>query len=179
MVVYLSCFVTYAGAVGYSKNIPVNPVKQATNYWCWAACSEMCGRTLVPESTITQYDIAEYISGTPDCADYSGSGYDIINGCKYATLNRRTFDCKENTFALVNERIYKNEPLVGIGLYDPVNAGHAVLITGTVFTDGAEGSGFEVYFIDPGDALTYRYPLNDLKKGEYYGLCITHVIYAV
>lgn len=98
----------------------------------------MCGKTVAPESTRTQYDIVAYLNYPV------GNGYDTINGCKYAAMNKKDFTAGKFESRILVNWLYKNEAVVALCINkDDVDAiGHALLVNGTLFYDGSGNCGW-------------------------------------
>ncbi len=169
--IYLSCFVTYAGAYGDFRYVQVTPVEQAKDNWCWAACAEMCGKTVARESTRTQYDIVAHLYGSSSYDGPSGNVFNIIDGCNYAAMNKKSFKLEELKSEILVNWAYKNEAVVVL-CYDKSDtsaAGHTLLINGTYFYDGDAGSWLKVYYIDPAYGREFNCLYDDFCDGSGNG----------
>ena len=150
LTLYLSCFATYASEIAVYRYVNVTPVEQAEDDWCWAACAEMCGKTVNRQSTRTQHNIVAYLTGVKGTKP-TGSGYDTIDGCKYASINKKDFTADLFEFFILTNWTSKNEAVVAL-CFDKRSdklPGHALLVNGTHFYDGDGESWLRVYYIDP------------------------------
>lgn len=126
----------------------------------------MCGKTVAPESTRTQYDVAQIIGSLP-----IGDGYLIIEGCEYVAMEKKEFKTDFMSFSICNEWTMKKEALVAVCFYnnDPDYPGHALLINGTVFYDGDGGTKYSINYIDPSGGQEYRCSYEGFCDGSENG----------
>lgn len=177
--IYFSCFPISASAIGDTSYVSITPVKQKMDFWCWAACSEMCGKTVDPSSPLTQTDVVKLIKGS--IVNETGAGEDILRGVKFVARNKKSFTLKPIDFNTLVIKIKAKEAVIANGRneIDPKNPGHTLLIHGTVFYDGEGGSQYSVYYCDPYDAKTYFCDYDSFCDGSYSDFSVYTVICTV
>lgn len=69
-----------------ASTVNVTRVRQAKSNWCWAATSEMVGRSVNRSSTMTQWDVVGYVKGS-NYPNVGGTSEDMKKGIAYASAN--------------------------------------------------------------------------------------------
>ena len=179
--VYLSCVSTYASAIAVSTTVAVKPVKQAKSNWCWAACAEMCGKTIYDKSPRDQFDVVQFIKHSQD--NVTGTGYDCIAACEYVACNLKTFTRINGTLDLsqLGSHFSKKQGVVATIKNPNVTPNHDVLLNGTQIVDGNGGTRFFIDYIDPIDCWQYHELYDDFCNGNtnsYKGYKAVVMIYA-
>ncbi|MBD5129622.1 MAG: hypothetical protein HDT43_06830 [Ruminococcaceae bacterium] len=163
--IYLSCASVPASAIVVNYVVPVAPVIQAKSNWCWAACAEMCGKTIAPSSTRTQYDVVKYIKG--DTYNVGGNKLECANGCKYVALSEKDFIIGYMDFSVIGNRTGRNEALVAFGEPTEGSGGHTFLIRGSQFVDGSGSTQYNIDYINPSNGNNYHCSYESFCNGEY------------
>ncbi len=155
-VVYLSCYPTSASASTRSVisfMATVTPIRQQADTWCWAACAEMCGKTIDPTSTRTQADVVNYVD-----SDLAETIDGIIKGCEYVANFKKSFTYDFISSTLLYRKASQKEATVVLAypkngtMYDP---GHTLLVYGIVSTSSEGVTKRDVYYVDPWDGKRY------------------------
>ena len=152
----LSPLQTHATNIIYM--VSVTPVQQAKSNWCWAACSEMAGKTMYSSSSRTQYSVVDHIYGY--APNLMGTLGDVVEGSKYVAYYTRSFASSFSAwmFSSLENHISQGKPVtVGLGYYSNGQriGGHMVVITGTAHVEDSTGSYWFIYYIDPDDGSGY------------------------
>ena len=86
-------------------------VQQAKSNWCWAACAEMAGHYVYPQTDKSQWAVVRYFKGTAteDYPNVGGDSSDMERAVEYVANN--TVDYSVVTAALRCSQIY-NEVVV-------------------------------------------------------------------
>lgn len=127
----------------------------------------MCGKTVAPESTRTQYDVAQKFGSTG-----VGDGFLTIAGCQYVAMDKKEFGIYQDmSFSTCTEWAMKKEALVALCYYNnnPDYPGHALLINGTIFYDGDGGTTHTLIYIDPDHGWEYRCSYKGFCDGSENG----------
>lgn len=177
--VYLSCVSTYASATAVSTVVSVTPVKQAKSNWCWAACAEMCGKTIYNKSPRDQYGVVQYVKHTQD--DVTGNGYDCLAGCEYVACNLKNFTYGMLDLSQLGSKFSQNQAVIAVIKQSGATKNHDVLLYGTQIVDGDGGTKLYIDYIDPIDCWRYHVLFDDFCNGtanSYFGYKVTVMIYA-
>lgn len=180
--VYLSCVSTYASAGMYTFIADVTPIKQAKPNWCWAACAEMVGKSVNPNSKRTQYDVVQYLKGNQN--DQTGKVSDIVLGCEYVSHNSKNF-----TFGMLKpeglvQRILPREGVVAVLTQRNGTGGHAVVIRQInmnviVWGDNTTTTNYSVGYVDPATGGTYVCTYESFCNDHFGDLKLTAMVYTV
>ena len=168
----LSVLVSLSASADYYYTLDrgvLTDVQQAKSNWCWAACAEMAGHYVDPNTDKTQWAVVRYFKGTAteDFPDVGGNINDIAAAIRYVSNDKVTY--RTTTDSLRNGDIYNEVVLAdraaiaGMGYYDIGGEyhGHAVLVYGTRHECGVD----YVVYSDPAEGKAYREPYNDFKNG--------------
>lgn len=179
--VYLSCVSTYASAGGFLYIANVTPVKQAKSNWCWAACAEMCGKSVDNSSTRTQYDVVEYIK----CGQYNSTANlgEILIACEYVTSFSKDFRNGTLSAAKLSNYILSRQGVIAILSKNNGTIGHDVVInqilTNVIVGENSASSIYSIGFIDPWDGETHLSDFDAFCNGSYYSYKLQTMVYAV
>lgn len=175
MGIYLSCASIPANASVINNVVPVTPVIQAKSNWCWAACAEMCGKTISPSSKLTQSDVVKYIKG--DTVNESGKILECTNGCTYVALSKKKFIFGYIDFSVISNRTSRKEALVAYGEATLGSVGHAFLIRGSQFIDNDEGTQYNIDYINPSNGNNYHCSYESFCNGSYNNFIFNFMTY--
>lgn len=162
--VYKTCTVTVIN----EKKLGTIPVLQEEDYWCWAACAEMMGKTAYPASQLTQTDAVKsgFNNDTPNYPLEDNEK--VCRAVEYIADDRIAVASTTGnySFSTVKASIDSGNALI-LGLnseiQDPVSGvmgGHMVIIYGYRIAP----TGNYVYILNPVNETL----LNPDFEGKYY-----------
>ncbi len=170
LIVVMSFTVT---AIAYSSEVHqtlVTPVVQAKTLWCWAACAEMAGKYMYSSSNRSQYDVVNYLKGTPSdlYPNVAGSISETATGASYITYNNHSFSSIGLPFSFdaLHAALGNHQPVLA-GCTYLSGGGHMVTIYRTVKAiDGGVTYTYVSYY-DPANGNGYVCTYSDFCDGTY------------
>ena len=157
--------------------LPVNPVVQAEEDWCWAACAEMVGKYYSPETIVDQYYLADvYINSDYDYMNQNEMKHVLKNACDF----KYDFELSESNSAIDwCTQLIDMGPTAMVLINEEYEVAHAIVIIGCSVSGTFDNTIYSFTYIDPIDGLSYTYeqgdfldygkgPYNHLKFGYYY-----------
>lgn len=173
MGIYLSCASVPVSAIVVNQ-VPstIKDIKQEKSNWCWAACSEIVGKSVYPSSSVSQSQIVNKLKGS--IGNYLGSINDIMAGCEYAGNYKKRFTYGDSCynelldFSQVGTRIGNGIGVIA-AVYVTNNLQHDVVIAATTFYDGDGGTTYSIGYIDPIDGKRYYCSFDDFCSGNKEG----------
>ena len=155
-------------------------VQQAKSNWCWAACAEMAGHYVYPQTDKSQWAVVRYFKGTAteDYPNVGGDSSDMERAVEYVANN--TVDYSVVTAALrcsqiYNEVVVDRKPIIA-AMQGSGDDGHAILVYGIRYACGVD----YVYYSDPGEGEAHMEEYSKLIDGtdpNLYGLQWVESIY--
>mgnify|MGYP002556022142 CR=1 FL=1 len=140
-------------------------VQQAKSNWCWAACAEMAGHYVYPQTDKSQWAVVRYFKGTAteDYPNVGGDSSDMERAVEYVANN--TVDYSVVTAALRCSQIYNevvvDDKAIVASMQPSSGTGHAILVYGIRYACGVD----YVRYIDPWDAMPRMVKYSELIDG--------------
>lgn len=163
-------------------HILVTPVVQAKTNWCWAACAEMAGKYMYSVSNRSQYDVVNYIKGTPGdlYPDVAGSIAETATGANYITYSNHSFSSIGMPFSFdaAHAALGNHHPVLA-GCAHFTGTGHMVTIYNTVKVIDAGVTYTYVNYYDPADGNGYVCTYSDFCDGTYNGYSYVETCYVL
>lgn len=155
MGICLSCATMPVSAIAVNQ-VPstIKDIKQERSNWCWAACSEIVGKSVDPSSSVSQSQIVMKTKGS--IGNYTGSINDIIAGCEFAGNHKKSFKYGD---AYYNQLLDFSQ--VGIRIGNGIG-----VIAAATFYDGDGGTKYSIGYIDPLDGERYYCYFDDFCSGN-------------
>lgn len=179
--VYLSCVSKYASAGGFIYIADVTPVVQAKSNWCWAACAEMCGKSVNPNSTLTQYDVVQYVKGGQ--YNLTANWEELLIACRYVTNFSKVFTNGTLSAEELLGYILSRQGVIAILSHSSGTSSYAVVIyqigTNVIVGENSASSTYSVGFIDPWDGDAYFSTYDGFCNGSYMSYKLQTMVYAV
>ena len=124
-------------------------VQQAKTNWCWAACAEMAGHYVDPETDKTQWAVVRYFKGTStdDFPNVPGNCYEIERAIEYVANNKVNYYVSGSALRcgdIYNEVVVDDKAIVA-SMQPSSGTGHAILVYGIRYACGVD----YVRYIDP------------------------------
>ena len=150
---------TYDVTVNMASALAVTPVVQAQPNWCWAACAEMVGKYYSPNSTVTQYLLANRFVGGENVAVSNPLTieYAIEDACNiYGNTGTEYYFSRVTSVSKTSwcDEIVNNGPIF-VTLHDAYGNGHAIVMIGVTVSGTFENPIYNYTYIDPANGKTY------------------------